>query len=662
MEIYSSHFGPLLRKELETEQDQLRLLRVANVPGLILQGLRVNRIRRLYSDIVYSLESRTILPHSRFGKGDLIDISYKTETAEAVILSRQPKKLLVTVPVGSEADNRMSTFVATKTLVRAEFGANTLSYERALAAVDLLTNGTTLPSSVARLIIMSLKDEQAQQQPMNMFNSFSAKTPRKRKQLSVEQRLWATQAGEKVSSFHEELANQLVNKMKRVLNKSQIRAIRVALRQKLTLIQGPPGTGKTFTAAHLISCAHQLGHAPILACAGTNVATDNLMRKIVMTCPKARVIRLGRISAMEHDVWERSLDSQLERNRRVRRARLEAERGAQVNLRTIEKEVANEILKQADVIVATCVGCGRDELKGFEFSLVVIDEATQVTEPDSLIPFSCSRNFETQCVLVGDHFQLPPTVLSTNPSAKTAGLEVSLFLRLWACGIHVQLLDTQYRMHPDISRFPSSHFYSGSLHNGIRSADRPAPAILYKTASFLLAQGRSVFCNIDSGTEESVSSSLRLEKENTGTSFMNKAEAQAVVKIVSLITQRNETEKEGQWNVSEEFEIGIISPYEGQVRLLHDLLATNGDSKMKISTVDGFQGQEKDVIIVSTVRSNQKGNTGFLKDWRRLNVSITRARVFLIVVGNENTLCHDPHWRAWIKSHPKTDILELMNG
>ncbi|CAN8070912.1 unnamed protein product [Agarophyton chilense] len=656
MDKYRSHFEPLLDKELEAEQEQLRLLRSVDAPGLRLDNLAVSRIRRLFSSIIYSLESRTVLSRSRFGKGDLIDISYKTETVEAVILSRQPQKILITVPVGSEAEDRMSVFAAARARVSAESGVNTLSYERALAAVGFFTKGTPLPSANARLIVMSFMEEETRK-PINFRNPFSS-ISLKRADSSTTLNPWTNQASEKVTSFQEELANKVVNQLKQDLNKSQVRAIKAALRRKLTLIQGPPGTGKTYTAAHLISCARQLGLRPILACAGTNVATDNLMRKIVAVCPKSKVVRLGRISAMEEDIWKSSLDSFLERNEKVRCARQEAERGSDADLRTVEKEVAKGILEHADVVVATCVGSGRDEIKGFEFSFIVIDEATQVTEPDSLIPFSCSQSFNSQCVLIGDHCQLPPTVLSTKPNMKGSGLEVSLFLRLWACGIQVQLLDTQYRMHPDISRFPSSHFYSGMLRNGVRSEERPAPASLNEHARFLFEEGRSLFCNIDSGTEESASGSPRLA--NTGTSFLNKAEAQAVLKIISLITHGSELQHECYPKPLEKIEIGIISPYEGQVRLLHDMLGSNGKPGMKISTVDSFQGQEKDVIIVSTVRSNENGKTGFLQDWRRLNVSITRARLLLIVVGHQKTLCHDPHWRAWIKAHPKADVPKLM--
>ncbi|PXF43348.1 Regulator of nonsense transcripts 1-like [Gracilariopsis chorda] len=653
MEAYNKHFRPLLDAEVAAEQEQMRQLRSEDSGNMVkLHGLAIRREKRIFAEVVYSLQSRKALPQSRFGKGDLVDIHYETESVQALILSRQSRKLFVTASIGSEAADRLDSYAALAKCVHAEAGINTLSYERAVKALDFVSKGTPLSSDTVRLLIMSIAATQDHLY-LDLQTKLSA-TELASRHLSDNKNMWEQIAGETVGRFRDEDANLVIRQLKPRLNRSQIRTIRKALQRRFTLVQGPPGTGKTFMASHLISCILQLNIGPVLACAGTNVATDNLMRNILKTCPKAKVVRLGRVSAVQEDLWNMSLDGLLERNKQVRKARRDVEQGLNVNLRALEKVVAHDILRSADVIVATCVGSGRDEIKDFKFSFVIIDEATQVTEPDTLIPFSFSNDIASQCVLIGDHCQLPPTVLSTTSLSNTEGLGISMFLRLWLAGVGVQLLDTQYRMHPSIASFPCAHFYSGLLRDGVRSEDRVAPKNLSDEAIRLFSKGRSFFCNVENGVEESVSTSR--ESGKVGTSLLNHSEAQAVVKLVALLEPRTE----GKALVSEKTfrtsDIGIISPYEGQVRLLHDMIAQGENSDMKISTVDSFQGQERDVILVSAVRSNMTGQVGFLKDWRRLNVSITRARLLLVVVGNEETLMNDVHWKAWIRAQPRLVI------
>lgn len=650
MEAYNKHFRPLLDAEVAAEQEQMRQLRSEESGNAVqLRGLTIRREKRLFAEVVYSLQSSKPLPQSRFGKGDLVDIHYESESVQALILSRHSGKLCVTASIGSEAADRLDSYAAFAKRVHVEAGINTLSYERAVKALDFVSKGTPLSSNTVRLLLMSFAASQD-----HLYEDLQMKLSATKfvgRNLADNKNTWEQIAGETMGRIHDKNVNTVIRRLKSHLNRSQIRTIRNALQRRLTLVQGPPGTGKTFMASHLVSCILQLNIGPILACAGTNVATDNLMRNILRTCPRANVVRLGRVSAVEEDLWNRSLDGLLERNKQVRKARRDVEQGLNVNLRALEEVVAHDILRSADVVVATCVGSGRDDIKGFKFSFVIIDEATQVTEPDTLIPFSSSNDVVSQCVLIGDHCQLPPTVLSTTSLSNTEGLGISMFLRLWLAGVEVQLLDTQYRMHPSIARFPCMHFYSSLLQNGVRAEDRPLPRNLSDEAISLLSKGRSFFCNVENSVEESVSTSRETGK--MGTSLLNRGEAEVILKLLALLEPRTEAKASESMKTFRKSDIGIVSPYEGQVRLLHDMVAQSENNEMKISTVDSFQGQERDVILVSAVRSNITGEVGFLRDWRRLNVSITRARLLLVVVGNEDTLMNDVHWKAWIRAQTR---------
>lgn len=296
----------------------------------------------------------------------------------------------------------------------------------------------------------------------------------------------------------------------------------------------------------------------------------------------------------------------------------------------------------AQVVVATCVGCGREELERVGFPFVVVDEATQATEPDVLIPLSVARAEGKGCqvVLVGDHHQLPPTVLSrVEDGAQRRGLEVSLFTRMWECGVPCEMLNVQYRMHPDIAGFPAAHFYFKRLRNGVAAQERPLPVARGELGRRGVLTSRVVFVNVADGEEQSdrdaVDGVLRSR------SYFNLVECSVVFALLEVVV--NEL-KFGHCD------IGIISPYSGQVKLLGDKLQSReARHRVEVCTVDGYQGREAEVIILSTVRNNCRREVGFLRDWRRLNVALSRARVLLIVVGDENTLASDYNWRSWLK-------------
>lgn len=264
------------------------------------------------------------------------------------------------------------------------------------------------------------------------------------------------------------------------------------------------------------------------------------------------------------------------------------------------------------------------------FDRVLVDEATQATEPAVLVPLMRGCR---QLVLVGDHCQLPPTVLSTR--AEEEGHGVPLFSRMVACGVPPFMLDTQYRMHPCIAMFPSDLFYGGKLQNGVTAPERrplagfPWPREEFPVA-FIPVQG--------------------IEMDD-GVSKYNELEAEAACRAVQALLEG------GQCTVSD---IAVCTPYAAQARLIRRmtrrLVNTNGPPYIEVSSVDGFQGREKEAVVFSAVRSNDYGAIGFTSDWRRVNVSFTRARRALIVIGNDVTLRRgDPDtwmpWLAWADAH-----------
>jgi len=288
-----------------------------------------------------------------------------------------------------------------------------------------------------------------------------------------------------------------------------------------------------------------------------------------------------------------------------------------------------QTIKSAQVICCTCIGSGSDIIDAMTFDRVLIDEATQATEPAVLVPLNSGCR---QLVLVGDHCQLPPTVLSTR--AEEEGLGVPLFSRMVACGVPPYMLDTQYRMHPAIAMFPSDLFYGGKLLNGVSPPERrPLAGFPWPREEFPVAF-------IPSNGEEM----------DDGASKMNEAEAAAVCDAVGALLQG------GQCGPAD---IAVVTPYSAQVRLIRRMtrkLQTKGPPFVEVSSTDGFQGREKEAIVFSAVRSNYHGAVGFVSDWRRVNVSFTRARRALIVIGNEQTLRRgDPDtwspWLMWADAH-----------
>ena len=439
------------------------------------------------------------------------------------------------------------------------------------------------------------------------------------------------------------------------LNEPQLIAAKAAVERRLTLIQGPPGTGKTHTAVRILESWAKQDVGSILAVADSNVAVDNLLEGLLARGVRAvrlgqpvkvrEKLRLATIDAkMEIHPLRRDLDTQLDLNEKLSR-RISSMKGKEKGLahrdikkgwkeiRRIENQIRDDILDKAQVICCTCIGSGNEILDGRRFPQVLIDESTQATEPAALVPLVRGAR---QVVLVGDHKQLPPTVLSFR--AEENGLKRSLFERLIGLGIEPLLLTTQYRMHPAISKFPNQQFYSNKLIDGVNSKERPAPAgLLWPDWENPVA-----FVPINGG--ETVSPD--------GTSRENPLEVSWVLKILEDLLEAGElTQKD----------IGIITPYAGQVRAIRNSMSERLDD-VEVRTVDGYQGREKEVIIFSCVRSNPEKNVGFLSESRRLNVALTRAKRGLIVIGDPDTLRSDKNWKAWLDyiSNSKFEAWHLL--
>lgn len=295
------------------------------------------------------------------------------------------------------------------------------------------------------------------------------------------------------------------------------------------------------------------------------------------------------------------------------------------------------ILKSAEVICCTCTVGGDERIRSFGFTNVLVDETTQAREPECLIPIvnGCKR-----LILVGDHEQLGPVIL--DQKARRAGFGVSLFERLLALGVIPYRLNVQYRMHPALSEFPSNTFYDGDLQNGINTAER--------TRNINFPWPRSdkpmMFWAVN-GSEDPGSS---------GRSLQNRMEAYSVNLVVQKFLHCGISGSR----------IAVVTPYDSQRTLVRQLLYQSNQThlseskKVEVASVDEFQGREKDYIVFSCVRSNSNQEIGFLRDYRRLNVALTRAKYGIVIIGNPNTLKSDPIWSSLLHFYQEQKC--LVNG
>ncbi|XP_065365805.1 regulator of nonsense transcripts 1 homolog [Calliphora vicina] len=427
------------------------------------------------------------------------------------------------------------------------------------------------------------------------------------------------------------------------LNRSQVYAVKHALQRPLSLIQGPPGTGKTVTSATIVYQLVKQHGGTVLVCAPSNTAVDQLTEKIhrtnlkvVRVCAKSREAIDSPVSflALHNQIRNMETNIELKKLQQLKDETGELSSADEKRYRTLKRAAENQLLEAADVICCTCVGAGDARLQRIKFTSILIDESMQSTEPECMVPVILGAK---QLILVGDHCQLGPVVMCKK--AARAGLSQSLFERLVVLGIRPFRLEVQYRMHPELSQFPSNFFYEGSLQNGVCAEDRKLKI------DFPWPQpDRPMFFLVTQGQEEIAGS---------GTSYLNRTEAANVEKITTRFLKAGVKPEQ----------IGVITPYEGQRAYLVQYMQYQGSlhsklyQEIEIASVDAFQGREKDIIIMSCVRSNEKQGIGFLSDPRRLNVALTRSKYGTIIVGNPKILSKQPLWNHLLNFYKDRKVL-----
>lgn len=416
------------------------------------------------------------------------------------------------------------------------------------------------------------------------------------------------------------------------LNSSQKNAVANVLQRPLSLIQGPPGTGKTVTSATIIYHLYNLHKRQILVCAPSNVAVDHLAEKLSLIGIKVVRITAKSREDVDSSVSELALHKILDKRlpKKLRKLIEQKDNGKVLTadenkmLMSGIRRVEKETIDKAQVVCTTCVGVSDNRLGDIPFRSVLIDESTQATEPEVLIPIVKGAK---QVILVGDHQQLGPVILDKN--AGEAGLKQSLFERLIALGHSPIRLEVQYRMHPALSEFSSNVFYEGSLQNGVTLEERAWRGL---TFPWPVPDCPMMFW-ANYGKEEI---------SGSGNSYLNRVEAMNVEKIITRLFRDGVRPDQ----------IGVITPYEGQRAYIVQYMQMNSTimekkaqyAEVEISSVDAFQGREKDFIILLCVRANDAQAIGFLKDPRRLNVALTRAKYGLVILGNARALSKNRLW------------------
>ncbi|MEP7144816.1 MAG: AAA domain-containing protein, partial [Ferruginibacter sp.] len=417
-----------------------------------------------------------------------------------------------------------------------------------------------------------------------------------------------------------------------LLNQSQQEAVAAILQNEdIVIVHGPPGTGKTTTLIEAIAQLVKTGEK-IVVSAPSNTAVDNIARGLIRQ--KLPILRVGNSSKTDEEIFLHTPEGNLanaKQEKEIKELRKRAEEFRRMALKykrsfgKAEKEQRNllfrevknirgdikklqlyneeKLYREAQVILGTPIGLYDARINNISFQTLVIDEAGQCIEPLAWCIFPLASKY----VLGGDHLQLPPTVLSHE--AALMGLDTSILEVCVQAGCSTFLLNTQYRMRKAIAGFSSDYFYKGLL----------------QTATHLTNDGVHITFIDTAG------SGYNEVQGSNGMSLQNAGELQIVQKLL-------------QTDSIDPFSAVFISPYSGQVAAAKDILP----KQMRISTIDSFQGQEKETVVLSLVRSNDDGDIGFLKDYRRMNVAITRAKEQLFVVGDSATIGTDPFYNAFI--------------
>lgn len=422
------------------------------------------------------------------------------------------------------------------------------------------------------------------------------------------------------------------------LNDSQHKAVQGICSDSSTLIiHGPPGTGKTTTLVEGILQLVNQGKK-VLVSAPSNTAVDHISFQLISR--NLNLLRIGNSSKVKNELIpytpegklrETNLDKEIKKlriradelnkmanqykrnfgkdERNQRNLLIKEVKSIRAEIRQLKQYNENKIFEAAQIILGTPIGLydQRENLKDFE--VLIIDEAGQCLEPLAW----CIFPLADRLILAGDHLQLPPTVLSQK--AADQGFTISVLEKCFHSFEKVHFLDTQYRMGESIAAFSSHYFYNDALKTYEGIASSSDSVIFYDTA----------------GTD------FNEEIGADGVSLTNKGELDLIQKVIQTI----------DLDIAK---IAIISPYSGQIALAKEQL----EKTIKCSTIDSFQGQECETIIISLVRSNQEGDIGFLKDYRRINVAMTRAKERLIIIGDSSTLSHDPFYNTLIEFMEKT--------
>lgn len=435
------------------------------------------------------------------------------------------------------------------------------------------------------------------------------------------------------------------------LNPSQNEAVQQILcAQDIALVHGPPGTGKTTTLVQAVKTLSQRENT-VLVCAPSNTAVDLLTERLAIQ--GLNVLRLGNISRVDESIIEHTLEIQLSKHpeskniKKVKIQAAECRRKARKYKRNfgrkeaeerralyreagelmswanqLEDRLIDQILDQAQVICCTLVGAANKLLGNRRFKTVIIDEAAQALEPATWIPITKA----SKVILTGDPFQLPPTVKSIE--AQRQGFNITMLEKCLKRQPISSLLNIQYRMNAAIMGFSNQQFYD----NQLQAHESVAQGLLSITSNCAITFIDTAGCGFEEKTNE------------THQSRFNPDEFQ----ILCEHFYQMELELRALEEVPS---IALISPYREQVVFMKEIIEQDtrlADFSISVNTIDAFQGQESDAVFISLVRSNEKGEIGFLKDYRRMNVAMTRAKKLLVIVGDSATIGNDPFYEAMI--------------
>jgi len=445
------------------------------------------------------------------------------------------------------------------------------------------------------------------------------------------------------------------------LNKTQEQAVNEVLWAKdVEVVHGPPGTGKTTT---LVEAIYETLHreTQVLVCAQSNMAVDWISEKLVDH--GVPVLRIGNPSRVNDKMlsftYERKFESHPDYpelwsiRKTIRQMKENRKRGDNVHQKIarlrdraaeIEMVINAQLFDEARVVACTLVGSANKLLVRHKFSTLFIDEAAQALEPACWIAIRRA----SRVILAGDHQQLPPTIKCYE--AMKQGLGKTLMERIVENQPDaVTLLKVQYRMNDDIMKFSSDWFYHGEVQSDASVKHR---SVLDYEHSIQWIDGNEMLQQVNEELKEEEKLNIDFTEQFIGENHgrINKAEAELV-----LSTLNNYINKIGKERfLAERLDVGVISPYKVQTQYLRQQIRKREEFRpfrqvISVNTVDGFQGQERDIIIISLVRSNDNGQIGFLSDLRRMNVAMTRARMKLIIFGDKATLQHHAFYRKLIQ-------------